>query len=300
MAAWAGRRVLALFFDMTRSRTRKPLMLAAWFQEHEVRQFLTVRAVHSASEIDDLLGHYTEARRLFDAAPPWESIESVEIRNAPANVIQAFKEREGQAVQRGWFDALPHEVVVVSLAELRAFQFTVDRPYAGSFRVHPHATVEDLAAMTLPSQPVGFPLQISTDNMGLTVSAPGPNLRVQGMSLEGSPDGRTRLTVDLTFGSPLMQVAEFQGRFLLKNGYHRAVGLLSQEITHVPVLLVHCSDYSQTGATGQGFFTPQIVQGPKPPLLKHFLSKFAIEFNATELHKAIRLRPDEFQLAVPE
>ena len=97
-----------------------------------------------------------------------------------------------------------------------------------------------------------------------------------------------------------MQVAQFEGHCLLKNGYHRVVGLLSQGITHAPVLLVHCANYAQTGAAGQGFFAAHIMQGPKPPLLKHYLSAFAVEFNAAEMHKAIRFRPDEFQLVVPE
>ena len=275
-------------------------MLAAWFQEPEVRQFLTARGVHTAVEIDQRMALYKAARQQFDGADPWKDTEIAEVRPAPESLVQSFAQLEAQAAQRGWFDGLPREVVIVSLGELRAFQFTVDRPYAGSFRVGPHATLQDLAAVTLPTQPSPIPLQVSGDNTGLTVSAPGPNLRVQGMSLEGSADGQTRLSVDLTFGSPLVQVAEFEGQFSLKNGYHRVVGLLSQGITHAPVLLVHCANYAQTGAVGQGFFASHIMQGPKPPLLKHYLSPFAVEFNATEMHKAIRFRPDEFQLVVPE
>ena len=284
---------------MNRPRIRKSLLLSAWFSEPDLRQYLQMRGHHTPLELEALIDAYHAARSLHEQAPPWGDSEHVEIGAPPQGVANRVAQLETQAVQRGWLDKLPHEVVIASLSELRAFQFTVDRPYAGSFRVEPHATLETLGLITLPDQPPAFPLQVSGDGSGLMVSAPGPNLRVQGMALEGQP-GFTRLTVDITFGSPFVQVAELDGRMLLKNGYHRAVGLLAQGVTHAPVLLVHCKNYPETGAAGQGFFAPEIVMGEKPPLVKHYLSRYAFEFNAVEMHKAIRLRPDEFQIAIPE
>jgi len=120
------------------------------------------------------------------------------------------------------------------------------------------------------------------------------------MGVQASDGGPLRFTVDLTFGSPFVQVAEFEGRMLLKNGYHRVVGLLAHGVSHAPVILLQCADYAQTGAAGPGFFARHVLMGPKPPLLKHYLSPFAMEFNAADLHKTIRLRPDEFLMPVPE
>ena len=265
-----------------------------------MRQLLTTRGIHTVEELEERVKAYQTGRRAFEETAAWGASELTEVLPAPEGLVTRIANLEAQATERGWLDGLPHEVVVVSLGQLRAFQFTVDRPYANSFRTEAHASVETLGAITLPDQPPAFPLQVSGDGAGLTVSAPGPNLRVQAMSLEGQAGGRTRLTVDLTFGSPFVQVAEFQGTMLLKNGYHRAFSLIAQGVTYAPVLLVHCTNYAQTGAAGQGFFSGAVVMGEKPPLLKHFLSPFAIEFNAVDLHKAIRFRPDEFQLAVPE
>ena len=285
---------------MSTPRSRKSLLLGAFFEEQEVRQLVTQRGVHTPDELEDLIERWRVGRRRLDEAAPWADSERVEVLE-PGPELAARVQEVSQSEQfRTTVEKIPYRPAVVSLGELVAFQFTVDRPYCASFEVAAGASVLDVANITLPTAPPKFPLRVAGDGAGVTLSAPGPNLRIASMGVQASDGGPLRFTVDLTFGSPFVQVAEFEGRMLLRNGYHRAVGLLTQGVSHAPVILLQCADYTQTGAAGPGFFARHVVMGPKPPLLKHYLSPFAIEFNAADLHKTIRLRPDEFLLPMPE
>ncbi|HVH67197.1 MAG TPA: hypothetical protein VM716_04965 [Gemmatimonadales bacterium] len=281
-------------------RVRPSLMLAAFFQEQEVRQLLAGRGVHTPGEIDQRIEEWKRGRQLLERSPDWAAAACPEVLEPPAQLADRVAELSQTDAFRSTVEGLPHRIAVVSLGQLVAFQFTVDKPYCDTFTVAAGRTVEDIATITLPKAPPKCSVNVGRDQAGFVLSAPGPNLRVAAMEFQASEGGPLRMTVDFTLGSPFVQVAEFGGRMILRNGYHRVVSLLTQGVSHAPVILLQCGDYGQTGAAGPGFFAPHIVMGPKPPLLKHYLSPFAIEFNAIDYHKAIRLRPDEFQVAVPE
>jgi hypothetical protein len=281
-------------------RVRPSLLLAAFFQEQEVRQLLAGRGVHTVGEIDQRIEDWKRARQLLEQTPDWAAEARPEVLDPPAQLADRMAQLSQTEAFRSTVEGLPHRIAVVSLGQLVAFQFTVDKPYCHTFTVPAGGTLEDIATITLPKTPPKCSVNVGRDQTGFVLSAPGPNLRVAAMEFQASEGGPLRMTVDFTLGSPFVQVAEFGGRMTLRNGYHRVVSLLTQGVSHAPVILLQCGDYTQTGAAGPGFFAPHIVMGPKPPLLKHYLSSFAIEFNAIDYHKAIRMRPDEFQVAVPE
>jgi len=285
---------------MSRARSRKALLLGAFFQEHEVRQLLTQRGVHTPQEVEERMDRWKVARRQLEDAVPWADAERVEALEAPPELSARVDELSQSEELRTTVENIPYRVAVVSLGQLLAFQFTVDRPYSATFQVPASPTALNLADITLPTTRPKFPLRVAGDGAGVTLSAPGPNLRIAAIGVQTSDGGPLRFTVDLTFGSPFVQVAEFEGRMFLRNGYHRVVGLLAQGVSHAPVIVLQCADYTQTGAGGPGFFARHVLMGDKPPLLRHYLSPFAIEFNAADLHKTIRLRPDEFLVPVPE
>jgi hypothetical protein len=285
---------------MLKPRTRSSILLGAFFQEQEARQILTTRGVHTPDELQARMRKWKEGRALFEAAPAWASTERVEVLDPPSDLDAYLADVAATDRFRSTVEQLPHKVAVVSLANIMAFQFVVDQPYCTTFQVPAPMTTRDLASITLPTEPPKFPVRIGGDGAGVVFTAPGPNLRIGSLGVQAADGGPLRMTVEFTFGSPFVQVAEFQGRFLLKNGYHRVVSLLTQGVSHAPVILLQCSTYDQTGATGPGFFAQHVVLGPKPPLLKHYLSPFAIQFDAAELHKTIRVRPDEFMVPIPE
>ena len=88
-------------------------------------------------------------------------------------------------------------------------------------------------------------------------------------------------------GLPQMSVAEFQGRYILKNGYHRAVALLRAGITEAPCLVVHAKNYNATGANAPGFLPRELILSDKPPRLEDFNSAEAAVPYPRRLTKAV-------------
>lgn len=71
-----------------------------------------------------------------------------------------------------------------------------------------------------------------------------------------------------------MQVAEYQGRWILRDGYHRAVELLARGVHHVPVLLrtvAALDDLFPPELRAQGLLPEAAWLGGRPPLLRDYL-----------------------------
>jgi hypothetical protein len=276
-------------------RTRKTAFLGAFLGELEFRQIVATRGRAEPADLELQISAWRRGAELLKAAESWPDASP---RIAPLDHDTSLQ--VGAIVETPAFrettSGLQWEFVDVELQNLRAFQFTVDKGYACSFASLAGEPSSVVAGVTLPSGPRQLPVVVTGDNSGVTLTSPGPNLRVSGMAVAQGMNGAPQVIVDLTFGSPFFQVAEFGGRFFLKNGYHRAYGLLSAGITSVPAVLVHCRNYADTGATGPGFFAEHLMVGAKPPLMSHYFSPFAVEFDQLEFSKTVRLRPDEFQV----
>lgn len=71
---------------------------------------------------------------------------------------------------------------------------------------------------------------------------------------------------------PFVQVAELDGKYFLKNGYHRAYWLAKSGISHVPCILIHCRNLTEVGAARPAFFSASLLQSNRPPLITDFLN----------------------------
>ncbi len=98
-------------------------------------------------------------------------------------------------------------------------------------------------------------------------------------NVSGEDPATGRKFVGFGFGGGLrqMSVAEYEGRYFLKNGYHRAFALVAAGHRRVPVLLVHAPTYDLTGANRPGFFPIDTLMGNKPPLVGDFGGKAAVD-----------------------
>ena len=65
-----------------------------------------------------------------------------------------------------------------------------------------------------------------------------------------------------------MQVVEFQGRYFLRDGYHRAFGLLGRGITQVPVFTRTMTAIEEVAP--QGMLPQAAYLGERPPLLPDY------------------------------
>jgi len=136
-----------------------------------------------------------------------------------------------------------------------------------------------------------------------TVASENPNLRVGGMvdaevSVATANGAQMPINVHgffVTNGGPWMQAAQFQGRWLLRDGYHRAYALLTRGITRVPCVIVQISTLQDLGAVRPGFVGGEVLLGDRPPLVADFVDESrSVPGSVLPTRKVIRIRAEEF------
>src|SRR6266853_302256 len=98
---------------MTRPRTRNTLLLAAFFNEVEVRQLLATRSVHTADEVEARIEKWRKGRALLDQCPDWAAIENVVVQDPPADVQAKVDELATTENFKATVENLPYRVAVV-------------------------------------------------------------------------------------------------------------------------------------------------------------------------------------------
>lgn len=106
---------------------------------------------------------------------------------------------------------------------------------------------------------------INSPSLSLTVAG---NFEAPGNHDARQPGGLLGFGFNITVTRSFTQVARFQGRYLLRDGYHRSFGLLSRGITRVPA-------YVRNVATAEemlpaGALPPSAWLGERPPLLRDY------------------------------
>jgi hypothetical protein len=130
--------------------------------------------------------------------------------------------------------------------------------------------LESIAEVTLPRPTtVDLPAQFDPAKNAWIVSAPNPNLRIVSAINQQMSSGTFGMGFGVAIVPSFLQVAIHHNRAVLRDGYHRAYGLLARGITHAPALV---RDYGQGDlGVGVGLFTPDIYLSSRPPLLPDFL-----------------------------
>jgi len=104
-----------------------------------------------------------------------------------------------------------------------------------------------------------------------TILSPNPNLRVVGQfagPLQGGPAGALLFGFFVALSPSFVQVARFQGRYVLRDGYHRALGLLASGISEIPAFVRDFDGIEQMVPPGM---LPQSAWlGPNPPILPDY------------------------------
>ena len=98
-------------------------------------------------------------------------------------------------------------------------------------------------------------------------------------------------------GTSYMQVAEYDGRTFLRDGYHRAVGLLQNGITQVPCVYIEATSFEQVGADPASMLSHETLYGQRPPYLKDFIADLvSVDALQPSTRRVIHLRASEFSI----
>jgi hypothetical protein len=134
-----------------------------------------------------------------------------------------------------------------------------------------------LARITLPIRlgPEPLPIQFDPARNTWMITSRNPNLRIVGQ-FSGPVDvgGGHQVTgcgFVVTISPSFVQVVRHRGRLLLRDGYHRTLGLLAQGITQVPVLFREFGQFEPLGL-GAGMLPEASYLGERPPFLADYLA----------------------------
>jgi len=132
--------------------------------------------------------------------------------------------------------------------------------------------IQSLAAVTLPIPgPTQLPIQFDQIRNTWIIPSRNPNLRIIG-HFAGPIEGKTGCGFLVEVTPSFVQVVFHRGRYLLRDGYHRSLGLLARGFTHVPVLYREFNEFENLGI-GPGMLPEQAYLGTRPPLLADYLSE---------------------------
>jgi hypothetical protein len=103
----------------------------------------------------------------------------------------------------------------------------------------------------------------------------------------------------INHGVSLLQVVEYSGRWFIRDGYHRAYGLLRKGITRIPCIFIRAANFQQTGADQPAFIRYETLFGLRPPFLRDFLlNEVSATVQQRAVRKVVRVAAEEFVVEV--
>ena len=140
-----------------------------------------------------------------------------------------------------------------------------------------------------PGGTAELPGTVDNDRKGIAFSSANPNLRVMA-AMAAAIDGQPFYGFTIGFGLPFVQVVEYQGRWFIRDGYHRCYGLLRRGVRRIPCLFIRARDTQQFGGDNPHFFRWETIFGPRPPFLRDFLDdNVAFTANRSITGRVIRI-----------
>ncbi len=194
------------------------------------------------------------------------------------------------------YEGLDWTLGVVDLSRLLAFQ----RRLVFSTSRHTSPTPQEDDWSQLISFTIGFQRSAehhfvrnasTRGDLDISLHSSNPDLQVR-LSPNTGKDGH--LPLFLYGGSPFFEVAEFRGRWFLRDGYHRAYRLLQAGLHRVPAVVIYARTVAELGASEPWFFSEEQLFSNRPPRVMDFLDEnLVLRYERTALRKVIRIRVEE-------
>ena len=168
------------------------------------------------------------------------------------------------------------QVRIADLRQVRALQPVIHTDHSAERTQGVRADDPvSIARVTLPhSRAKELMAAVPTaDGRGWILTCRNPQLRVRGPYSGDREDNgyKTKIFgIETEVTNSLVQVVRWKGVYVLRDGYHRAYGLLSQGITNVPVLYHEFPD-QQPPLIAAGMFDPAVYGSDRAPLLLDYL-----------------------------
>lgn len=275
---------------------------AAWFSEQEGGAQLLGRAPTPLDDPSVTNTPLALARAALHLRP--EFTPSNPVIEGDRNILDAVAARPELQAD---FPDVPWRVEMVDLMRIQAVQKFV---YADELLPETSApSLEELVSICMPTGQPSPPMAMAMapDGDGFTVTSPSPNMRVIAAQTYPSlaaaaPHLPPRQVQAVTFllGTPssYVQVAQFQGRYFLRDGNHRAAGFLRAGITQVPAVVIESPTFQHV-APLPGMFDCETVISGQPPLVADLWdSTVAADGWQPRMQKGVCLSAKQFPIPI--
>jgi hypothetical protein len=178
---------------------------------------------------------------------------------------------------------------IVDLRQLLAFQrrLVFDDHFHSAYLPSPEDWATLAALAFGPSVPITYRMLASTESE-LLLQSENPNLQIRASTQP------SHLSLLLHGGSPFFEVAEFGGRWFLRDGYHRAYRLVCGGIVNFPAVIIRARTFAELGPVHPWFFPEETLFSSHPPRVIDFLDdNLTIEYNRPRLFKTFRVTIEE-------
>lgn len=248
--------------------SRPARALIGWMPQAEAQLQLAQRQINLANQ-PAYIAQAAQAREAVAARP--QGLDQANVVSDPpkelAEYIAAFCGQSSYApfAAEGWSVRLANLSKVCALQPVVFWDHAEERTEQAVV-----GDIKSLAAISLPIPgPTQLPIQFDQARNMWIVPSRNPNLRIIG-HFAGPIEGKTACGFFIEVTPSFVQVVAHRGRILLRDGYHRSLGLLARGFTHVPVLYREFGEYDNLGL-GPGMLPEQSYLGTRPPLLADYL-----------------------------
>jgi hypothetical protein len=261
------------------------------------------------TELDRITTRWREAVERRQTSGPRSSYEP-EVQPLPADLASRAANLSQDPTLQVLLQSLQPTFAMVGLANLISAQKFVYTDGNEDILSLDPVDQDQIARISLPETQLR-PVQVIQDapSNSYTMASNNPNLRIGGMAQSQvgalTPGGGQHplqiYGFFLTHGGPWMQVAQLQGRWFLRDGYHRAYAFLRRGITRVPCIVVTATTLEELGLVRPGFVGADVLAGERPPLVGDFLDdSVAMDGALIPTRKIVRIRAEEFVVPADE
>lgn len=282
--------------DLTRLGTYRPYRVLAGFMDEPHLQRVAVSAIATMTEEEKrgLREVHVRSRQTASALEQ-EDLGDVVLSGIPDDHAAHLDRVKASEPFRNIYGQREHRFAMVNGGLLCAFQPHVRLAY----EIPPPEATEEILAYCIPEKfayTVSYIVAQGAGGVRVQASSRSPNF-----AFEGAQAAQNGVLLRVGPNKNWVQVARFQGRCYLKNGYHRVFSLLQRGITEVPCILFEAKDWADVGVGHTpDFFGEQYLTGmARPPVMKDFLSDAAIEIPLREQVKVLDIRIGVEQFGVP-
>jgi hypothetical protein len=164
--------------------------------------------------------------------------------------------------------------------------------------------VDDMAAMAEVTMPLGTPPvvvpQFDAEHQTFVTDLANHNLRIigafGGLAEDAPQPGTYNLGFQVRVIASFVQVVSVQGRWFVRDGYHRSVGLVRRGARYVPVLVKENMPLGELALPGMLPF--EMFMGERPPLLPDFLDdSVSVSVRLTAARRVVVVQASEVTIS---